>query len=63
MTTAQLETLREAIAMKDMSVEDMRLSCAYALQEAMQAVDYGDDKFAQERAQYVADVLKLLARR
>lgn len=65
-TLTRDEALREAIAMKLMSRGDAVLSCAHALEEAMQAVDYGEDsdlRWAQERAQYVADVLKSLVGR
>ena len=57
------EALREAIATKTVSYEDMRDNVKYALLEALQALDYGDWRYVEERALFAADVAKGLARR
>lgn len=62
MTQDQIEILREAIASRSVEYEDIVASLGHALQECMQAVDYEDWSHAQNQAQYVADVLKTLAR-
>lgn len=63
MTTLQREHLREAIACKSVSYEDLVQSIHHSLETAMQAADYGDWRPCYEAAQYVADVAKMLARR
>lgn len=57
------EALREAIASKAVSYEDMRENVKYALLEALQALDYEDWTYLEERALFVSDVAKGLARR
>ena len=63
MTTAQIEQLREAISKREVPFDEMVASIGAALVDAMQAVDYRDWRFAYDRAQFAADVLKGMARR
>lgn len=63
MTTQQLETLRERIAMRDVPFDEMIESLEVALKDVAGAFKYGDWQYAQARAQYLADVLKTMERR
>lgn len=62
-TITRYEALREAISTKTVSYEAMRDNVKYALLEALQALDYEDWRYVEERALFAADVAKGIARR
>ena len=60
MTTQQLEDLREAVSARIISRENILETVRLALEDCRLALKYEDLSYMQERAQYVADVLKSL---